>query len=268
MEKSNDFVGLVQQAQLGDKECLSRLAEVVRDPLYAYIYRYTLSDDLTNDIVQESIVTMLEAIKKLREVGQFWPWLRKIALNNMHNYHRNEEKRRKNTPAPENQSPEHNDSREAIAGMIYQEFKEDVFAAIGALTPEHRTVINMRCYDQMPFSEIAKMMSCSEYAAQKLFYRAKNSLKKQLVRRGFGRGSLLTALVLFGKLTAADKAAAASLSVTPAALKGQYADKSDICSDKQNSDYGIGRSRHYRCRGSGGETAGKHKTFSPGIASS
>ena len=91
MEKSIDYVDLVQQAQLGDKDCMNRLAEAVREPLYAYVYRYTLADDLSHDIVQESILKMLEALGQLREAEQFWPWLYKIALNKIHLHHRKEE---------------------------------------------------------------------------------------------------------------------------------------------------------------------------------
>lgn len=62
-------------------------------------------------------------------------------------------------------------------------------------------------------------MACSEFAARRLFYRAKNVLVKQLSRRGLGKGSLLMALVLFGKMTATSEAAAASVSVTGATIK-------------------------------------------------
>ncbi len=89
MEKSIDYIELVQQAQLGDKECLNRLAEGARECLYAYVYRYTLADDdLTEDIVQETMLKMLEVLGELREADQFWPWLYKIALNKIHLHHR------------------------------------------------------------------------------------------------------------------------------------------------------------------------------------
>ena len=47
MEENVDHVKLVTKAQLGDKECLNRLAEAARVRLYPYVYRYTLSDELT-----------------------------------------------------------------------------------------------------------------------------------------------------------------------------------------------------------------------------
>ena len=189
MEKSVDYVGLVQKAQLGDKECLGRLAEAARERLYSYVYRYTLADDLTNDIVQESILKMLEAIGELREVEKFWPWLYKIALNKIHLQHRNEPHHRGLAEPDMNQAQKHKDSQEVIAGVVYQEFRESVFAAMRELKPEHRSIIHMRCYDQMPYCEIAKAIGRSEFAAQKLFFRAKKSLKQKLARHGLGKGS-------------------------------------------------------------------------------
>src|SRR3989339_1006027 len=141
MEKSIDYVELAKQAQLGDKECLNRLAEAVRERLYSYVYRYTLADDLTNDIVQESILKMLETLGELREAEQFWPWLYKIALNKIRLHHRNRQNHR-TVSEPDTNPSCNRDSQEAIADMVYNEFREAVFAAMQELKPEHRSIIN------------------------------------------------------------------------------------------------------------------------------
>jgi len=77
----------------------------------------------------------------------------------------------------------------------------------------------MRCYKEMAYSDIAGLMGCTEFGAQALFYRAKKALAKKLSGHGLGKGYLLTALVLFGKLTAATEATAANVSITAATLK-------------------------------------------------
>lgn len=77
----------------------------------------------------------------------------------------------------------------------------------------------MRCYDDMPYSEIAETMGCSEFSTRMLFLRAKRALQKELSKNGFGKGSFLAALVLFGKMTAPTKAAAAEISITAATVK-------------------------------------------------
>ncbi len=217
MKTNIDFVRLVQQAQLGDKECLTRLAEAVNERLYSYVYRHTLAADLTQDIVQETILKMIEVLGELKEADRFWPWLFKIALSKIFTHRRAERQRRDMSKTIASTPGSQDDKQTAIANMVGQELREVVFSAMQGLKPRHRAVINMRCYDEMSYSEIARTMGCSEFAVQMSFYRAKKSLKKQLARNGFGKGSLLMALVLFGKMTAPSKAAAAEFTLTAAA---------------------------------------------------
>jgi hypothetical protein len=87
------------------------------------------------------------------------------------------------------------------------------------LRTRHKAVLVMRCYDGMPYADIAESMGCSEFSTRMLFLRAKKSLQRELSRNGFGKGSLLAALVLFGKMTAPSEAAAAQVSVAAAATK-------------------------------------------------
>ncbi|UCF43839.1 MAG: sigma-70 region 4 domain-containing protein, partial [Planctomycetota bacterium] len=68
----------------------------------------------------------------------------------------------------------------------------------------------------MQYAEIAELMGCSELSVRVLFCRAKKAMSRQLSRRGFGKGALLTILALFGKMTAPSEAAAANISVTAA----------------------------------------------------
>jgi hypothetical protein len=71
----------------------------------------------------------------------------------------------------------------------------------------------------MPYSEIAESMGCSEFSTRMLFVRAKRALQKELSRNGFGKGSLLAALLIFGKMTAPSKAIAAQITVTTASIQ-------------------------------------------------
>ena len=62
-------------------------------------------------------------------------------------------------------------------------------------------------------------MNCTAFGVQSLFYRANKALAKELSRYGFGKGTLITALVIFGKMTATTEAASANVTVTAAATK-------------------------------------------------
>ncbi len=210
---------LVRKAQLGDKECLNRLAEVARVHLREYVLRLTLREDLTQDIVQESILEMFKVFKKLKRAEKFWSWLDGIAFNKVRSYYGRQWRHKTISLADIDRQIAIGDSQSALAEMVNRELKQIVLISMRELSPRYRAVLTMRCYKDMPYSEIARIMGCTEFGAQSLFYRAKNALAKKLSHHGLGKGYLLAALVLFGKLTASTEAAAANISLTAATLK-------------------------------------------------
>jgi RNA polymerase sigma-70 factor (ECF subfamily) len=219
MVKKGKDIELVKQAQLGDKDALERLAEVARERLRVHVYRLVLADDATEDIVQECMIEMFKILDKLKRADRFWSWLYGIAHNKILHYRRNEW-RQKTMSIPDGRCRDvQKDQQEVLENLISQELKQLVSAAMAGLDIQQREVLSMRCYDEMSYSEIAESMGCSEVGAQMRFFRAKKALQKQLSRRGLGKGSLLMALALFGKMTAPSKAAAAQITVTTAATK-------------------------------------------------
>lgn len=217
MAENLDYVRFVKGAQLGDKSCLEQLSKEAETRLRVDVLRLSLEPDLTEDIVQETMLEMLKILSELKEADRFWPWLYKIALNKLRR-HRRTQRRQKTVPISAiSGAQEQKDSREAMSNMVSQELKEIVLKAMGGLRPQHRAVLTMRCYREMEYSVIGETLGCSEFAAKMQFYRAKKALRRQLAREGFGKGSLLMALILFGKLTA--PAEAASVSVSTAATK-------------------------------------------------
>jgi RNA polymerase sigma factor (sigma-70 family) len=211
--------GLVKKAQLGDSESLSRLAEVVRVRLREYVLRMTLREDLTQDIVQESILEMFKVFKTLKSSERFWSWLDGLAFNKIRQYYGRQWRHKTISLADIDRQLSIGDSQSALADMVNRELKQIVLISMRELSPRHRAVLTMRCYKDMPYTEIAQVMGCSKFSAQALFYRAKKALAKKLARHGLGRGYLMAALVLFGKLTASTEAAAANISITAATLK-------------------------------------------------
>lgn len=223
MKNSIDDNLLIRQAQQGDRESQDRLAELACKRMMEYVYRLTLREDLAQDIVQECMLDMFRVLGRLDRVDRFWPWLRKIAFNKVHDSFK-ATKRQKATSLSKvwhQKSPANGPEEkcEGLSRLVSEELAQIVHNAIQELKPHYRSVLVLRSYEEMEYSEIAEMMHCSEFYVRKLFYRAKKALQKQLSRQGFGKGALLTALVLFGKMTATSKAAAGSVNISSATLK-------------------------------------------------
>jgi RNA polymerase sigma-70 factor (ECF subfamily) len=213
-----DDLELVRKAQLGDRDSLTHLAETARVRLYEYVLRLTLTEDLAQDIVQETILEMLRLLGKLRKADRFWAWLYGIAFNKVRG-HYGKQWRHKTHPLPEGdlEAPGRADN-DVLAGIVTEELKQIVLRSIQALEPRHRAVLTMRCYDHLSYAQIGRLMGCSEIGTRALFYRAKKALAHQLSHHGLSKSALLLALVVFGKMTAVSQATAAQVSVPAASL--------------------------------------------------
>lgn len=158
MDATFDYITLVRQAQRGDKVSLSRLAQGATERLRTDVYRLTMRHDLTEDIVQETILEMFKILSELREADRFWPWLYKIALNKLRNFFR-KERRRKTVPiSPATESGTGDDGEEVISNAVTQELKQIVFTAMRSLKPQQRAVITMRCYREMEYAVIGESL--------------------------------------------------------------------------------------------------------------
>jgi RNA polymerase sigma-70 factor (ECF subfamily) len=224
MDCKNDYIELVRQAQLGSKDSMDALAEHFRGRLYAYVYRIVVDKDFAQDIVQESMLQMLKVIDKLERADRFWPWLRAIAFNRIRRaYNEGKSRRRRALESASSGHGQDGHNEGGLAKLVADELREAVVTTIRELKPQHRRILAMRCYEEMEYAEIAKMSGCSELGARVRFCRAKRALRRRLSSKGFGRGFMVTALVIFGKLTAPSEAAAANLSISAATTKAGIA---------------------------------------------
>ena len=212
-------VALVERAQRGDRESLNELAQIARERLRVYVYRLTLKDDLAQDIVQESLLEMCKILGKLKKTDRFWSWLYGIANNKLHRHYRTEKAMRNAAASEERRRGPRIEREEGFEGLVGEELKQIVSNAMQKLRTRYKAVLVMRCYDGMSYAEIAESMGSSEFGTRMLFVRAKKALQKELLHNGFHKGSLLGALIVFGKMTAPSEAAAAQLTVPAAALK-------------------------------------------------
>jgi len=212
-------IELIRRAQRGDKQCLGQLAQQARERLRTYVYRLTQRDDLAQEIVQESLLEMCKVLGKLKKADRFWPWLYGIAVNKLRRHYRTEQKQQRLAVSSAKRKGTLKERQDGLENLASEELKQIISAAMQKLRTRHKAVLIMRCYDEMTHSEIAESMGCSEFSTRMLFLRAKRALQRELSRNGFGKGSLLAALMLFGKMTAPSEAAAAQVSITATTTK-------------------------------------------------
>lgn len=218
-----DEIELVRRARQGHVQSMNQLAQEVKGTLWAYIYRVTLDPDLTQDLSQETLLAMVKSIDSLNSAEHFRPWLYRIAQSKIQQHYRAKQKK-----AAVSTSASYRDflwrqrdhrQDDGLHRLLQKELSKKILLAMRQLRQQYRAVLSLRCFEQLPYLDIAVAMQCSEVKARVLFFRAKHALKKQLVRQGLSKGMLLTCLGLYGKLTAPADAASATVTVTAASTK-------------------------------------------------
>jgi RNA polymerase sigma-70 factor (ECF subfamily) len=224
---AESFTAIINKAQQGDRKSMGQLAEVAEPRLLTYIFRLTLSQDLAEELCQKTLVKMVQSLKTLKNIDQFWNWLLRHAMGEVQHYYRDQKRLHEVEIEALNReyfrqyiARSHDDALNESARI---ELSEIVYQAIAQLKFTYRSVLVMRCYEELSFAEIAQLMNCKEFGARVLFFRARHALKQHLSRNGFGKEMLLTGLGLFGILTISTKATSTACSVNTASLNVGFA---------------------------------------------
>jgi RNA polymerase sigma-70 factor (ECF subfamily) len=220
--REESFSAIITRAQQGDRTSMGQLVEVAEPRLMTYIFRLTLSQDLAEELCQKTLVKMVQSLKMLKNIDQFWYWLLRHAMGEVQHYYRDQKRRHEVEMEALNReyfkqyvARNHNDGLDQSARI---ELSEIIYEAIAQLKFTYRSILVLRCYEGLSFAEIAQLMNCKEFGARVLFFRARHALKQHLSRNGFGKEMLLTGLGLFGILTLSSKATSTACSVNTASL--------------------------------------------------
>ena len=183
MGKDLDFSELVTQAGLGNRESMDKLAQLAEPRLRAFIYRTTLDEELTGDLLQEALLQMVESLSSLQKVESFWPWLFQIASSKIKQFFRTKKR------ASEVQfstledslleSVLRDDSHQPISSVVRRELGQLIVEATARLKHRQRAIVSLRCFEGLSYTEIAQAIGCREVDARVSFFRAKQSMKKK-----------------------------------------------------------------------------------------
>ena len=144
----------------GKNEAFDELLERHKDRVYMYIYHAVKSEELADDIFQDTFVKAIMTIKQGRYVenGHFPAWITRIAHNLIIDYFRQ-------TKAENLQSTDDTDvnilNRKELSdltiedNLVTTQIHNDVRRLIKALPDSQREVLVMRYYKNMSFKEIA-----------------------------------------------------------------------------------------------------------------
>jgi RNA polymerase sigma-70 factor, ECF subfamily len=170
---------LVARLKANEDEAYREVVARYGDPLYGYIYGITGDHHLSEDVLSETYLRMVEKIDSYTFYGApFKAWLYRIA----HNLAINALKRTQRlvgADAIEAASTPVDDPATTIAAQLEA---DEVRDALAELTDEQQQVVLLRFVAQQSTAEVALALEKTENAVKQMQFRALRSLGRLLER--------------------------------------------------------------------------------------
>ena len=164
---------LILRCQMGDNEAFAELIEHYGRSLYYFISRLLDSREITEDIYQDTWLTVIKKIHSLNETDSFTAWLYHIARNKIYHHLR---KKKLIHELHENIVIENYEDN----GEFFVEDAAEIHKALEKLHPAHKEVLMLRFLEQMSYEQIAHVINCNMGTVKSRIYYAKNALKKEM----------------------------------------------------------------------------------------
>ncbi len=141
-----------------------------QEKLYWHIRRMVVDHDDANDVLQNMLIKVWNALNNFREDSQLYTWLYRIATNESLTFM---EQRKKRT------SVSFGDVEESLSNKIVADKDFDanklewkLQLAIQQLPEKQKAVFNLRYYDEMPYEEMSRVLETSEGALKASYHHA------------------------------------------------------------------------------------------------
>jgi RNA polymerase sigma-70 factor (ECF subfamily) len=168
---------LVMKAQNGDEEALSMLYETYIDSIFAYLSYRVNSTAIAEDLTSEVFLRMVRNLHKYQDWGlPFRAWLFRIAANLLTDHYRSGGKY---SFSEVNENYESDDT-DPFDRIVKEDEKLLLRLAIQRLPEDYQNLLIFRFVEDLPHTEIAKIMNKSAIALRSMQYRALKALEEQL----------------------------------------------------------------------------------------
>jgi len=173
---------LVETIRRGDNDAFEQLVRRKTTKVYSLCYRIIGNAEDAKDISQLVFIKLWENLDKYDPHFAFDTWLYRMVTNVAIDFLRNKQSREN---AVNSNLRLVKTSSDAEQGVVVQRKEiENVFNAVATvLSPKQKTIFVMREMDDLPSSEIAKILGCRESTVRNHLFNARKLMQQQLRKR-------------------------------------------------------------------------------------
>ena len=184
-------VQLMLDVKAGDDQSFALLLHRYRSPLVNFLYRMVRNREQAEDLAQEVFIRVYRARADYVPSAKFTTWLFRIATNLALNSVRDNRHQRMEVSldAPVTMDAEDRDERPMDVAekhpnieehLVEESQRQMIRHAIDKLPEKQRAAVLLHKYQELDYSEISRILECSESALKSLLFRAYETLRVEL----------------------------------------------------------------------------------------
>jgi RNA polymerase sigma-70 factor, ECF subfamily len=176
---------LMLRVKDGDGASFGVLLEKHRSSVIHFLYRMVQNHAVAEELGQEVFLRVYRSRSTYEPTAKFTTWLFRIAthlaLNSLRDGKNERLQERLDDDSKDMPVRQVSDRKPTVeASMVYQARLEEVRQAIATLPEKQRAAVLMHKYQEMEYSQIARVLNCSESAVKSLLFRAYETLRARL----------------------------------------------------------------------------------------
>jgi len=176
---------LMLRVKEGDGASFGVLLDKHRSSVVHFLYRMVQNHAVAEELAQEVFLRVYRSRSTYEPTAKFTTWLFRIAthlaLNSLRDGKNERLQERLDDDSNDMPVRQVRDVRPSVEqSMVYQARLHEVRQAIRALPEKQRAAVLMHKYEEMEYSQIARVLNCSESAVKSLLFRAYETLRARL----------------------------------------------------------------------------------------
>jgi RNA polymerase sigma-70 factor (ECF subfamily) len=176
---------LMLRVRAGDHASFSLLLERHRTPVIHFLFRMVQNQAVAEELAQEVFLRVYRSRESYEPTAKFTTWLFRIATHLALNWIRDNRNTRNQESLDEEVMEgavrQVSDRAPSVEQrMVRQSRLEEIRQAIESLPAKQRAAVLMHKYEELEYSQIARILDCSESAVKSLLFRAYETLRSKL----------------------------------------------------------------------------------------
>lgn len=199
--EKNKLIAMVEGAQRGDVNAFNEIYETFKHSVTYRAYTFTHDWDIAANIMQDTFIEVFRSINNLKEPLSFVKWMQTITYHKFTAYY----KKAKNDglhnsyDIMEYDNFADEEATEFIPETVLDkdDFKREVMDALNSLSPEMRSTMMLRYFDELSLNEISEVMDVPLGTVKSRINRGREVLMVRLDKYARKYGLNLHSIALF-----------------------------------------------------------------------